>query len=275
MRFGIQAELVYHVSSPASFLFNVAASKNRLQRLSNEQFDVSGGTTPEELLWNGSRFHRVQSTGPELRLKYTLEATLTPETTNEQDLKVLPLPELPTDVLVYLFPSRYCQSDLLARFARSEFMSPALNGFGLVMRICNWIYEKVAYQRGATTSLTSAYDTATERQGVCRDFAHLGIALCRALGIPARFVSAYAYGLMPPDFHAIFEVYLGGRWHIFDATRLAPQTSFVRMGVGRDAADTAFATFYGGASLAQMNLKMECLSEQKPEFVVTPIRLVD
>src|SRR4029077_19493352 len=101
------------------------------------------------------------------------------------------------------------------------------------------------YLRGATNPLTSAYDTATERAGVCRDFAHLRIAFCRAVAIPARFVAGYAFNLMPPDFHAYFEAYLDGRWYIFDATRLAPQTSFIRIGTVRDGAHTSFATFFG------------------------------
>ncbi len=84
---------------------------------------------------------------------------------------------------------------------------------------------------------------------MCRDFAHLGIAFCRALGTPARFVTAYAYKLEPADFHACFEAYLGGRWYVFDATRHAPPTGFVRIGVGRDAADTSFATIYGLAEM--------------------------
>jgi transglutaminase-like putative cysteine protease len=102
-----------------------------------------------------------------------------------------------------------------------------------------------------------AFDTVTQLAGVCRDFAHLGIAFCRALGIPARFVSAYAYGLNPPDFHAHIEAFLGGRWILFDPTRRAPQLSFVRIGQGRDAADTSFATIFGGAVMDKMELSMK------------------
>ncbi len=99
--------------------------------------------------------------------------------------------------------------------------------------------------RGSSHGSTSAYDTFTTRAGVCRDFAHLGITFCRALGIPARFVSAYGWKLEPQDFHAVFEAYLGGRWYLFDPTRLSPPEGIIRIGVGRDAADTAFATWYG------------------------------
>ena len=108
--------------------------------------------------------------------------------------------------------------------------------------------------------MTSAYDTVAERAGVCRDFAHLGIAFCRAIGIPARFCSSYAYGLNPPDFHAYFEAYLGNSWYIFDPTRLAPQTSFVKIGTGHDAADLSFATIIGNANMKSIEITMTSLS---------------
>ena len=111
------------------------------------------------------------------------------------------------------------------------------------------------------------------RAGVCRDFAHLGIALCRALGIPARFVSGYAYGLNPPDFHAYFEAFLGGRWILADPTRRSPQSSFVRIGQGRDAADTSFATIFGNAALTEMQLSNQLVTtgSQPPQYAEGPI----
>ena len=109
----------------------------------------------------------------------------------------------------------------------------------------NAVQQAQDYLAGTSCAETSAYDTFTRRAGVCRDFAHLGITFCRALGIPARFVSGYCWKLKPADFHAVFEAYLGGRWYLFDATRMCPLNGLVRIGVGRDAADTAFATYYG------------------------------
>ncbi|MGA8481902.1 MAG: transglutaminase family protein, partial [Chthoniobacterales bacterium] len=117
------------------------------------------------------------------------------------------------------YPSRFCQLDLLARFAKREF-NTLESGFERVTRICNWIYEYVAYVPGLTNSSSSVFDTATQRAGMCRDFAPLGIAFCRSLGIPARFVSSYAYGLNPLDFHAHFEAFLGGHWILFNPNRL-------------------------------------------------------
>ena len=147
------------------------------------------------------------------------------------------------------------------KLAQDEFGS-CESGYAKVQAICDWIYQKIDYLSGSSNSQTSAYDTASERVGVCRDFAHLGIALCRALSIPARFVSAYAWQLQPPDFHACFEAYLGDQWYLFDATRLAPVNGLVRIGTGKDAADTAFATVFGVIELNNMNVYIDLVDEQ-------------
>jgi transglutaminase-like putative cysteine protease len=144
----------------------------------------------------------------------------------------------------HLFPSRYCESDQLGRFAWRRFGELA-PGYARVDAICDWINDNVDYLEGSSDGSTSAYDTFTTRSGVCRDFAHLGITFCRALGIPARFVSAYGWKLEPQDFHAVFEAYLDGRWYLFDPTRMSPPEGVIRIGVGRDAADSAFATYFG------------------------------
>ena len=178
----------------------MAALQNRFQHVSDESLTIENGELPTELMFNGARFHRTKSRGPQLRLAYCATVALSPEVEQHRTLSVRTLAELPAEVLIYLFPSRYCQSDSLLRFARSEFWADHLTGFELVTRLCNWIYEKVGYRRGATTAIASAFDTVTEREGVCRDFAHLGIALCRALGVPARLVRAYACGLDPARF---------------------------------------------------------------------------
>ena len=131
------------------------------------------------------------------------------------------------------------------------------------MAITDWIHDNVEYLRGSTDSVTSAYDTVTQRTGVCRDFSHLGIALCRALNIPARYFSGYAYELDPPDFHACFECFIGGSWVVFDATRLAHLNGLVRIGTGRDAADAAVASIFGSASCTQMTVSCQLAPGQK------------
>jgi len=113
--------------------------------------------------------------------------------------------------------------------------------------------------------MTPAYDTVTQRTGVCRDFAHLCIALCRALNIPARYFAGYAYQLDPPDFHACFECFIGGSWVVFDATHLAHLNGLVRVGTGRDAADAAVASIFGGASCTQ--IRVDCQLAEGQKFV--------
>ena len=146
---------------------------------------------------------------------------------------------------VYLRPSRYCPSDHLIGFAVAEF------GFGpdaheRIAAITQWIRDRIGYVPGSSTVHDSAEDTLLTGVGTCRDFAHLGVALCRATGVPARFTAVYAPGLTPMDFHAVFEAQAGGRWCVYDPTGLAPRTSLVRIATGRDAADTAFASVSAG-----------------------------
>jgi transglutaminase-like putative cysteine protease len=120
-------------------------------------------------------------------------------------------------------------------------------------------YDHLEYQRGSSNEETAPDETLLKRAGICRDFSHLAIAFCRALGIPARFVSCYAYGLVPPDFHAVFEAYLDGRWWLFDATRQAHLDGFVRIGIGRDAAEVAFSTPFGTFEPKEMEIRISQL----------------
>jgi transglutaminase-like putative cysteine protease len=140
------------------------------------------------------------------------------------------------------------------------------NAFEKVIELTEWIHRNVEYLSGSTNSQTSAYDTVTEQAGVCRDFAHLGIALCRALTIPARYFTGYAYKLDPPDFHACFEAYLGGEWIVFDATRLAPLNGLVKIATGRDAADTAIASIFGNVLCSTITVSTACLEENFEPF---------
>jgi transglutaminase superfamily protein len=178
--------------------------------------------------------------------------------------------QIPAEALVFIYPSRFCQSDLLARLAKREFNQDE-SGFQRVTRICNWISERIEYLSGTTTPTTSAFDTVTQLAGVCRDFAHLAIAFCRSLGIPARFVSAYAYGLNPPDFHAYIEAFLGAAR--FCSTRLAllhNRASCALDTVGM--ADTSFATIFGGAVMNKMELAMQPrIGQSSPEYSTAPM----
>src|SRR6202045_801306 len=273
MEFQIKCHLGYEVSRPASFLFNVAVAQNSFQRIITEHFEVAGAESCKELVIGGRRYHRATAQRGSVELIYQAGVEATHALFGDPFRLQVPLfKQIPAEALVFIYPSRFCQSDLLARLAKREFNQDE-SGFYRVTRICNWISERIEYLSGTTTPTTSAFDTVTQLAGVCRDFAHLAIAFCRSLGIPARFVSAYAYGLNPPDFHAYIEAFLGGRWILFDPTRLAPQSSFVRIGQGRDAADTSFATIFGGAVMNKMELAMQPRTGQSssPEYTISPI----
>lgn len=149
------------------------------------------------------------------------------------------------DRQVFLRPSRYCPSDHLIGFAVAEFGTGPDTG-ARVAAITEWIRERIGYVPGSSSVHDSAEDTLLTAVGTCRDFAHLGIALSRATGVPARFAAVYAPGLSPMDFHAVFETLEDGRWYVHDATALAPRQSLVRMVTGRDAADAAFAAITSG-----------------------------
>jgi transglutaminase-like putative cysteine protease len=160
---------------------------------------------------------------------------------------------LPDWILQFLLPSRYCQSDQLFSLA-TEICADYVPGYDQVDAIRAWIHDQIEYQYGTSNTSTSAIDTAQQRMGVCRDFAHLGIALCRALNIPARMVVGYLYQLEPMDLHAWFEAYLNGQWYTFDPTQVEPRGNRVAIAYGRDAADVALTTQFGSLTLTSMEV---------------------
>lgn len=154
--------------------------------------------------------------------------------------------DLPDAVLSYLLPSRYCESDRLHQIA-SDITFSERPGYNQVAAIVGWLRQNVSYQPGSSEVPISAAEVNTRRVGVCRDLAHLGIALCRSLSIPARMVVGYLHQLEPMDLHAWFEAYVGGRWYTFDATQAEARGGYVAVGYGRDAADVAIYSQFGPA----------------------------
>ncbi len=266
MKFKVGCELDYDVSSLSTCIFNIRAIKNEYQQVIASNLEIKPDCDVEEYIVPHIENSYLRLTVPEGKLAISYQATvnLHHSKDNKNDIQEIPPADIPLDVIHYLYPSRYCQSDRLMKFAQDEF-GDCQPGYAKVQAICDWIYHKVTYMSGSSDAHTSAYDTVTERAGVCRDFAHLGIAFCRALNIPARFISAYAWQLQPPDFHACFEAYLGNRWYLFDATRLAPKEGLIRIGTGRDAADTAFATVFGGVQLNNMKVYADRIDDKSVE----------
>lgn len=174
----------------------------------------------------------------------------------------------PADYLIYVRPSRYAESDQLAAVARAEFAGLSA-GQDLLAAVSSWVGTKLSYVPGGSGPTDGAVQTLLRRQGVCRDYAHLVVALLRALDVPARMASVYAPGLQPMDFHAVAEAIVDGRWRVVDATLLAPRSGLVRIATGRDAADIAFLSTYGGAATLTRIAVMAVLDGELPGDDVT------
>ena len=178
-----------------------------------------------------------------------------------------PVNKLPADVLHYLLQSRYCPSDMMQDQALTV-VGRALPGYAQVEKIRAWIHNNLEYRYGVSTASTDALDTLAHGAGVCRDFAHVGIALCRSLQIPARMVVGYLYRLKPMDLHAWFEAYVGGRWYTFDATQEAPRGGRIVLAYGHDAADVAFISDYGVQPLQLDDMQVEVtVADEKADQV--------
>jgi len=251
--FDIDCELTYQVSGMADFLFQIHALHGMDQKVLNESLDITPPLTAHtyEDPTVGHRFMRLQAKAGELSLRYRAKVRRTAKPRNV-DAPEMPIAELPDSVLHNLMATRYCESDLLSHAAQKIF-GDLPKGYSRVQAIADWIHENVDYTLGSSNATTTACDVFRQRTGVCRDFAHLGVTFCRAVNIPARLVVGYSqFDEPPPDFHAVFEAWLGGEWVIFDATRMAPVDSLVRIAMGRDAKDVAFATIFGPATMTSM-----------------------
>jgi transglutaminase-like putative cysteine protease len=258
----VGSRLQYLVNEPTVFLLNLSVAQNEHQSTSTESLEVLPFHKADECAVGplGNRLLRIHAMPGELTISYQATVELHADEVDSTSLNEVSYEQLPAEVLTYLNPSRYCESDKLFRFASEEFGS-LTPGYSRATAICNWTYEQLTYTPGSTGPTTTACDVLLQRTGVCRDYAHVAISLCRAMGIPARYVSGYAVNLQPPDFHGFFEAYFDGRWFLFDATRLAPVGGLVRIGTGRDAADVAFATLRGDAECTAIKVWAD---EQQP-----------
>jgi transglutaminase-like putative cysteine protease len=261
MKLNVRSELLCHFGPDTEVIASIQAAASRDQTILSERLLV---TPSYELVQDapdarGERRFRTRLSG-EVSIVY--EALVDNGVRAELPSRAAQSGwcELPQDVLQYLTPSRYCPSDKFVRFAAREF-GDLRHGGARVRAVVDWIYDHVDYEPGVSTAETTAERTFVDRAGVCRDFAHLGITFCRALGIPARAVSAYALDLDPPDFHAVFEAFLDGRWWLLDPTRLASVGGLVRIGVGRDAADIAFLTTSGPCTVVAKTVAVEAAAE--------------
>jgi transglutaminase-like putative cysteine protease len=252
--FHIDCEIEYDVTQQALFVFSLGVPTTPGQLVRAESVSSQPNVPIDEFADAGqvNRFFRLDVPPGPLSIRYLATVDLQQPEVNV-DAPETPLAQLPGEVLQYVLASKYCEADLLFALACNEF-GQLPRGYRRVQAICQWIRDHIEYRVGSSSPLTTAKDVLANGAGVCRDFSHLAISLCRALSIPARFVTGYArYSDPPPDFHAVFEAYLDDRWYLFDPTELSPLDEIVRIGTGRDAADVAFATFFGAARTRRLS----------------------
>ncbi|HCS55089.1 transglutaminase family protein [Rubinisphaera sp.] len=264
VRINVGCDLAYEVRSPTVFLFQIVAASNSYQQVFLEELNLNPSLIVErcQIGMAGNQLQRVVVEPCDFQVSYRGTVELSPQTQNSNSIGESLISQTPAEVLTYLNPSRYCESDLLSRFAFEEF-GQLYPGYSRVQAICNWVFEQLDYTPGSTIATTTAADVLLQRTGVCRDYAHLAIALCRGLGIPARYVAGYALNLNPPDFHGFMEAFLDGQWYLFDPTRLTSTLGLVRIGTGRDAADVSVATITGNALLTHQSVWATLASENE------------
>lgn len=263
----VRAEISLTVRDEAELLWSVAVAQPPYGPPTTwESLDVTidGVSLPvtETVAGDGTRLHLCRARPGELQLSYAATVTDRAEPPRVTAL----------DDLVLRRPSRYAASDELGPTAWAEFGD--LGGAELVQAVAEWVRQRLYYVSGSSRHTDGATQTMLARQGVCRDFAHLVIALLRARNVPARLVSVYAPGLSPMDFHAVVEAAVDGQWQVVDATGLAPRGAMVRIATGRDAADTAFLSVQGGrADLGPMRVQATVEGELSADAAAGAVRL--
>lgn len=256
MKLEISASLNYRLPEPVDLMLQIEAANGHGQRVLGASLDLG---MPEHLA-------RVPAAGGvcepvwlraegRLRAEYRAVVEIDRPDIDVRSLAAVPLHRLPAEAVPYLNESRYCPSNKFHAFVERRFGEH--DGGAKIGRMRDWIESRFTYVSGSSTSETGALDSFVERRGVCRDYAHVMIALARAAHIPARMASAYALRVAPQDFHAVAEVFLDGDWHPVDATGMARASEMARICVGRDAADISFLTAYSDIAFVSQSVKVE------------------
>lgn len=244
MKRSVSAHLQLRLHDEADLIFSIAVAQGVE---ATESFTItSGGNQLEahEIIGrHGTRLHRLKGPAGHMTIDYSAEVV------GQAD----PAPVEELDLIEYRRPSRYCESDTL--FSTANFEFAGIHGKELLDAVSSWVGAHLSYVPGASLPTDGAVATMLAREGVCRDYAHLVVALLRGLDVPARLASVYAPGLYPMDFHAVAEAYVEGAWHVVDATTLAPRSSLLRIATGQDASETAFLSqHWAKVDLLSMNV---------------------
>ena len=249
----VTARLELDISGQTDMVLSIAVAEGATRSWERLDLSLDGvALRPQELVdRHGTRLHQLVSAAGRMTIDYAAEVIGQSVVAKSDDL----------DTIIYLRPSRYCESDTLLPTASSEFRG--LSGLELLTAVSTWVHDRLYYVPGSSRVTDGAVGTLLARQGVCRDYAHLVIALLRAISVPARMAAVYAPGLSPMDFHAVAEALIDGSWHVVDATGLAPRQSLLRISTGRDAADIAFLTNHW-ANLTLLDLQVLAIVDELP-----------
>lgn len=254
----VGCSLVYETATPATLLLNLKPRTTLEHVLQQEQFSFGQNLPSEEFVdAHGNILYRVRLQPGSTEIRHDALFSVSSQPENDGLLMAQPIPpdELPPALLRYTMPSRYCDSDKLLDFAWQKF-GQVENGLERVQAISDWLHNNIEYRFGSTSRNLSAWDVLQRGHGVCRDFAHMMVALCRTFNIPARYVTGHLPDIGFPDplghmdFHAYGEVYLGGKWMTVDARFNKPRVGRIKVSCGLDAVEGAFSTTYGAINLS-------------------------
>ena len=249
MRIDYRVALHYDLDGPADFIFLIHPARTPQQEVLSESLALTPALshTLDTEPVTGNRILKLRAEAGTLDVVLDARVEVRHHITEPAHVEATAPAELPASTLRYLVASRYCQTDQLQQQAWKLF-GHLPRGYAQVQAVADWVRANIEFRVGTSDPGTSALETLEKGCGVCRDFAHLTIAFCRALNYPTRLTTGVDYGadpaLGPPDFHAFAEVYLD-RWYLFDATGISPKTGLIRIATGRDAADVSFATIFG------------------------------
>lgn len=254
----------YTVNNPTPVQMLLRSRRQEGQSIIREEFSIDPVIPFVEFIDQfGNQCQRAVLPVGEVTITMEAEALVEPGLVPPQPLPAyVPVEELPDEVMMFLLPSRYCQSDLYEiNNLAFEIVGNLDPGYAQVEAIRNWIHQNISYQYNTSSSVTTALDTIYQRVGVCRDFTHLGLALTRSLSIPARMTVGYLDKLEYMDLHAWFDAFVGGKWYTFDAVQAQTHGSRIVIGYGRDAADVAMITQFGNAQLQSLEVTTEEITD--------------
>ena len=259
MRLQAGCELELKVKNPTPLIAMLRPRSGEAQWVVSETYDFEPFVKATEYVdCFGNLCQRMIAPAGKLRIRTELTVEVTDSIAVAAGSAPTAPEALPDYALQFLLPSRYCPSDTLEPLA-SQIVAGKERGYDQAEAIRAWIRAHVEYKYGVSNGSTSAAETLRDRAGVCRDFSHIGLSLCRALRIPARMVVGYLYELDPMDLHAWFEAFVGGRWYVFDATQAEPRGGRIPIAYGRDAADVALITEFGELAIENMRVRVEKL----------------